>query len=135
MKDIQIRTATHMNLNDFLLLKGFHVEQISDFIFKVEKSDEIPVFVNVGKETLFFLVDLGSISEFGCEDLYFRLLDINTEIIPVSVGVDSSSGDKRLVLIESREVRNLDDNEILSVFNSLEIAADKIEILLSEYLK
>lgn len=136
MKSIQIRTATHMNLFDFLIEKGFHVEEIDTHIFRVEKDDEIPVFINLNDNNIFFLVDLGSINEFVSEEFYFNLLDINTEILPVSIGVDSSSkDDKRLVLVESRELKNLDDNELLSVFNALEIAADKIEILLGSYLK
>ncbi|PID26919.1 MAG: hypothetical protein CR982_07675 [Candidatus Cloacimonadota bacterium] len=135
MKDIQIRTAREMNLFEFLIEKGFHIEEIDSNIFKVDRDGEIPVFINLSNNNIFFLVDLGSINDFASEELYFKLLDINTEILPVSVGVDSSNkDDKRLVLVESRETKNLDDNELLSVFDALEIAADKIEILLSTYL-
>ena len=67
-------------------------------------------------------------------DLYFKLLDVNTEILPVSVGINTTNGDNRLVLVESREYEHLDDNEILSVFDAFELAVDKIEALLTEFV-
>jgi hypothetical protein len=61
---------------------------------------------------------------------------LNTEILPVSIGINSTNAsDPRLVLVESRETENLDDNEMLNVFTALEIAVDKVEGVLKEYLK
>jgi len=61
---------------------------------------------------------------------------LNTEILPVSIGIDTTDeSDPRLVLVESRECVNMDRSELLSVFDALEIAVDKIEGLLSEFVK
>ena len=69
------------------------------------------------------------------KDFYFKLLDLNTEILPVSLGINSANpDDPRLVLVESREISNLDENEVLSVFDSLELATDKVEELLQKEL-
>ncbi len=114
----------------------FYEEQASDTVIQVNKSGDLPVYISIGEEALFFEVDLGNITEIGSLDLYYRLLDLNTEILPVSVGVNSShTDDPRLVLLESRERANLDANELLSVMNALEIASVKVEILLSEFMK
>ena len=69
------------------------------------------------------------------ELLYFKLLDLNTEILPVSVGIDlTKEDDPRLVLVESREVSNLDENELLSVFNAFELACDRVETVLADFV-
>ena len=112
------------------------VEELTAKVLKVKRTGEIPVYMNVEESVIFFQVDLGNVSKIAGDDLYFRLLDLNTEILPVSIGISTTNtSDPRLVLIESREISNLDDNEILSVFAALELAVDKVEEMLSEYLK
>jgi hypothetical protein len=64
------------------------------------------------------------------------VLDLNTEIQPVSAGIDTSNPDDvRLVLVESREASTLDDNELLAVFDAMELAVDRLEVLIQENLK
>ncbi len=136
MNAIQVRNLNYSNLEDFLYDNDFFVEKASDTIYKVNRSNEQPVYLNHNDNTLYFSVDLGCISEFGSQDLYFKLLDLNTEILPVSVGVDTSEPtDPRLVLVESRECSNIDQNELLSVFDALELAVDKVEATLAEFVK
>ncbi len=50
----------------------------------------------------------------------------------MSVGIDTSHpDDHRLVLVESRETGDLSDHELLSVFDALELAVDRVTELLS----
>ena len=85
---------------------------------------------------LYFEIDLGNVSSFATEKLYHDLLDLNTEILPVAFGLNRANpDDPRLVLVESREAENLDSNELLCVFTSLELAVDRAETMLAEYLK
>jgi len=136
MSDILIRDLHYSTLEDFLNDNEFFVEKASENILKVNRSHEQPVYLNRQDNTIYFSVDLGSIKGLGSENLYFKLLDLNTEILPVSIGIDTTDElDPRLVLVESRECVNMDRNELLSVFDALEIAVDKIEGLLSEFVK
>ncbi|MBD3314990.1 MAG: hypothetical protein GF344_04330 [Chitinivibrionales bacterium] len=131
-----VTTKQKVPLSDFLLDKGFQLEQADENVVKIQREGELPVFAHINDNILFFEVDLGNISEFSSTELYFKMFDLNTEILPVSLGIDSTNkNDPRLVLVESREVDNLDDNEVLSVLNAMELATDKVEELLSNYIK
>ena len=132
---IRVRSGGDSSLLAFLEQHDFEVTQVTDAVVKVTRFEELPVFIHVEGETLYFEVDLGGVEGLDSRDLYFRLLDLNTEILPVSVGVDTANPeDTRLVLVESRESQNLDENEVLSVFDALEIATDKVADVLSEYV-
>ena len=136
MQNILIRDLRYSTLEDFLNDKDFFVEKVSENIFKVNRSQEQPVYLNRQDNTIYFSIDLGGIKDLGSESCYFKLLDLNTEILPVSIGIDTTeASDPRLVLVESREFSNIDSNELLSVFDAFEIAVDKVEGLLSEFIK
>ncbi|MGD9201738.1 MAG: CesT family type III secretion system chaperone, partial [Chitinispirillia bacterium] len=114
----------------------FFIEEITEKVLQVNRSGEQPVFITKSGNSIYFSLDLGGISEIGSKELYFKLLDLNTEILPVSIGIDTTDeSDHRLVLVESRECSNLDRNELLSVFDALEIAEDKVESTLAEFIK
>ncbi|MBC2603376.1 hypothetical protein [Puniceicoccus vermicola] len=131
-----IHTTRTDGLIDFLQLQGMEVEALESPIYRVVRDGELPVYLNIGEEVLTFEVDLGGVCEIACEELYRALLDANTEIQPVSFGLDSSNPeDPRLVLEESRVIGDLSDREILSVFDALELAADKAEQILAPFLK
>lgn len=136
LEEIKIKAQTSPSLIEYLQQRDFDVEKLAERVYKVQRGDELPVFIQSNGGSLFFEVDLGNVSGFASQELYFKFLDLNTEILPVSVGIDSTnSDDPRLVLVESREAVNLDDNELMSVFNALEIATDKVESLLTQYVK
>jgi hypothetical protein len=142
LEKITVRNELQTPLMEFLQANNFFVEKVTDSVLRVNRSGELPVFLNVDESSIYFELDLGNISEMGNiseisnEELYFKLLDLNTEILPVSLGINSTNrDDPRLVLVESREAVNLDENEILSVFDAMELAVDKVEELLAGYLK
>lgn len=131
-----IHSTRSDTLLDFLQIKGMEVEEIETNIYRVVRDDELPVFLNIGDEVLSFEVDLGSISGIEGEGIFKALLECNTQIQPVSFGLDHTNPeDPRLVLLESRVIGDLSDSEILSVFDALELATDQAEDLLSNYLK
>jgi len=136
MQNIFIRDLRYSTMEDFLNDNDFFVEKVSENILKVNRSHEQPVYLNRQDNTIYFSIDLGGIKDLGSENCYFKLLDLNTEILPVSIGIDTTEAlDPRLVLVESREFTNIDSNELLSVFDAFEIAVDKVEELLSEFIK
>lgn len=130
-----IATHKYNEFEDFLELHGFVVEKVGEFIYKITREEELPVFVNIDGKNMFFEVDLGNVSAFADKEFYFRLLHMNTEILPVSFGIDNTNPeDPRLVLAESRVTGDLNDEELLSVFDSLELAVDRAEELLAEHI-
>jgi uncharacterized protein YjfI (DUF2170 family) len=137
MSNILIATRRTEELVPFLELNGFSVDDVGNSIYKVQREvDELPVYVSVSDNNMYFEVDLGNVSQFADKDFYFNLLDLNTEVLPVSFGINNSNpDDPRLVLVESRETGDLSDQELLAVFDALELATDKAEQVLAEYLK
>jgi uncharacterized protein YjfI (DUF2170 family) len=131
MSNVIIKIEKKEEFSRFLSLNGFDVEDLNNDIFRVSRENELPVFVKVDDKNIYFEVDLGNVSEIASQELYFKLLDLNTEILPVSFGINNSNTeDPRLVLVESRETSDLNDDELLSVFDALELAVDKAEALL-----
>ena len=122
-------------LSEFLLDNDFEVDEITDFVMKITRGGDLPIFIHIKEQGLYFEADLGSIKNIASQALFQALLDINSEILPVSVGINSTNPvDPRLVLLESREAQNLDENELLSVINALELATDKVETILSDHI-
>ncbi|MBN2809227.1 MAG: CesT family type III secretion system chaperone [Deltaproteobacteria bacterium] len=135
MEKVIVTSSKKEDLVSFLEFNGFTVEILEKDIYRVERDGELPVFINLKDGHIYFEIDLGNVSSVATEKLYHDLLDLNTEILPVAFGLNRANpDDPRLVLVESREAENLDSNELLSVFAALELAVDRAEILLADYL-
>jgi Tir chaperone protein (CesT) family len=132
MKHIMIKLQRDEELARFLESNGFVVEELSDNVLSAQREDELPVFLNVDDKQIYFEVDLGNVDSIITQDLLLSLLALNTEILPVSVGLDTSNpADHRLVLVESRETGDLSDQELLAVFDALELAVDRVTEILT----
>jgi hypothetical protein len=130
-----IHTTRSDSLVDFLHLHHFEVEVLSEEVLEVTRTDELPVYVRLTETALYFEVDLGSVKELGSEALYRDLLCANADILPVSFGINQANpDDPRLVLLESRIHGDLSDQELLSVFDALELAVDSATKLLQSYI-
>jgi len=132
MNKVLIKLQREDELARFLESNGFTVEELSNDVFRVQREDELPVFLKVDDKQIYFELDLGNIEAILSQDLLLSLLALNTEILPVSAGLDTSNpDDRRLVLVESRETGDLSDQELLAVFDALELAVDRVTELLS----
>ena len=132
MNKILIKLQREEELARFLEAHNFTVEELSNDVFRVQREDELPAFLKVDDKQIYFEVDLGNIEAILSQELLLSLLALNTEILPVSVGLDNSNpDDRRLVLVESREIGDLSDQELLAVFDALELAVDRVTELLS----
>jgi hypothetical protein len=132
MKNILIKLQREEELARFLESNGFTVDELANNVFRVQREDELPVFLNVDEKQIYFEVDLGNIDSILSQDLLLSLLALNTEISPVSAGLDTSNpDDQRLVLVESRETGDLCDQELLAVFDALELAVDRVTEILA----
>ena len=131
MEEVPIRSTKKTDLLEFLEFREFSVDDLGGGIYQVTRDDELPVFLRIGDGSIFFEVDLGNVDDIASQDLYFKLLDLNTEILPVSLGIDNSnSRDPRLVLVERRETSDLCDEELMCVFDALELAVDRTAAIL-----
>lgn len=136
MKEIIVKTQHHEELNRLLVLNDIQVEELENDIIVATRENELPVFIKKGDKEIYFEVDLGNIASIASQELYFKLLDLNTEVLPVSFGINNSNPeDPRLVLVESRETGDLSTDEVLSVFDALELAIDRAEAVLGEAMK
>ncbi len=132
MNKVLIKTQREDELARFLESNGFTVEELANDVFRIQREDELPVFLKVDDKQIYFEVDLGNIEAILSQDLLLSLLALNTEILPVSAGLDTTNvDDRRLVLVESREIGDLSDQELLAVFDALELAVDRVTELLS----
>ena len=139
MQDISVHAVREFDLLGFLANQGFEVEVLTDNVFKITKEDDLPVFLSHNGGSLYFEADIGGLNDMldsqnGAlsASLLAEFLDLNTEVLPVSFGINSSDPtDPRLVLVESRVTGDLSDQELLSVFDSLSFAVDKAEQLLT----
>ncbi|WP_269526073.1 hypothetical protein [Coraliomargarita parva] len=136
MKDIIVKTQTQEELSRLLVMHDIEVKELENDVLVATREGELPVFIKKGEKEIYFEVDLGNISGIASEELYFKLLDMNTEVLPVSFGINNTNPeDPRLVLVESRETVDLCTEEVLSVFDALELATDRAEQVLGEALQ
>lgn len=132
MKNTMIKLHRDEELSRFLESNGFTVDALANDVFRVQRDDELPVFLKVDDKQIYFEVDLGNIDAIISQELLLSLLALNTEILPVSAGLDTSHpDDRRLVLVESRETGDLSDHELLAVFDALELAVDRVTEILT----
>src|SRR5262245_8821693 len=93
MPEIAIKTSHEEELTRFLSFHEFTVEELDGGVLRVQREGELPVFLVESENKLYFEVDLGNISEIATKDLLLDLLALNTEILPVSVGLDTTNAD------------------------------------------
>jgi hypothetical protein len=131
--ELRIAIRKSQPFAEFLEMNGFAVEDLGDETYSVSREDELPVMVNVTDGVVRFQANLCSTSNIDTKEMYLKFLDLNTEVLPVSFGVDSTDeSDPRLVIVESRLVADLSDEELLGVFDTMELATDRAEELLTE---
>ena len=76
MKSVKIAIKQENTLSNFLESNGFTVEGLGNDIYRVQRDEELPVFLKISDEQIYFEVDLGNISSIAGENLYFNLLDL-----------------------------------------------------------
>lgn len=134
-EEISVAIRKAATLEEFLELNGFSVEDLGGGNYSVTREDELAVMLNVTEGIMRFQVDICPTSTIDSKELYHKFLDLNTEVLPVSFGIDSTNAsDPRLVLSESRLLSDLNDDELLCVFAALELATDRAEEVLTEAL-
>ena len=129
---------TPVDITVFLDEQGYSVT-IEDDIFIIQDEDELNMFAVVDDAQVEFMVDLCSLNELDTsklEEIYGKILDQNTEILPTCFGIDSSDpDDHHIILVDSLATENMDANELLLTLDSLAVNVVTAHELLLPYLK
>ena len=129
---------TQAEITAYLNAQGYSTEE-DGAILIIRDEDGLNIFAVVDESQIEFLVNLCSVNDLNTTDIaeiYERILDQNTEILPTCFGIDSTDADdKRIVLVDSLALENLDTNELLLSLDSLAVNVITAHDLLSSYLK
>ncbi len=122
---------------DFVQEQGYTIQEKGPLLVLTDE-DGLTIFAVIEENQIEFMVDLCGVSaldESKSEEIYEKILDQNTEILPCCFGINSDDpSDKRVVLVDSLATENLHDNELLLALDSLAVNVVTAHDLLSPYI-
>ncbi len=128
---------TKTGITTFLSNQGYNITDRGTVLLL--ENDELNIGGLITDEQIEFVIDLCGINDLDknkLQEIYEKILDENTEILPSSFGIDSGNPkDKRLVLVDSLAIENLDENELLLTLDALALNVIDAYDLLEKYLK
>ncbi|MBB14494.1 hypothetical protein CMK22_04435 [Candidatus Poribacteria bacterium] len=128
---------TKTGITTFLSDQGYNITDQGDVLLL--ENDELNIGGLITGEQIEFVIDLCGINDLDqnkLQEIYEQILDENTEILPSSFGIDSGDPkDKRLVLVDSLAIENLDGNELLLALDALALNVIDAYDLLEKHLK
>lgn len=128
---------TKTGITTFLSNQGYNITDRGAVLLL--ENDELNIGGLITDEQIEFVIDLCGINDLDknkLQEIYEKILDENTEILPSSFGIDSGNPqDKRLVLVDSLAIENLDENELLLTLDALALNVIDAYDLLEKYLK
>ena len=128
---------TKTGITTFLSNQGYNITDRGAVLLL--ENDELNIGGVITGEQIEFVIDLCGIHDLDqnkLQEIYEQILDENTEILPSSFGIDSGDPkDKRLVLVDSLAIENLDGNELLLTLDALALNVIDAYDLLEKYLK
>ena len=128
---------TKTGITTFLSNQGYNITDRGAVLLL--ENDELNIGSLITSEQIEFVIDLCGINDLDknkLQEIYEKILDENTEILPSNFGIDSGNPqDKRLVLVDSLAIENLDENELLLTLDALALNVIDAYDLLEKYLK
>ena len=128
---------TKTGITTFLSSQGYNITDRGAVLLL--ENDELNIGSLITNEQIEFVIDLCGINDLDknkLQEIYEKILDENTEILPSSFGIDSGNPqDQRLVLVDSLAMENLDENELLLTLDALALNVIDAYDLLEKYLK
>ncbi len=129
---------TSVDITVFLDEQGYSISTEGDILI-IQDEDGLNMFAVVDDTQIEFMIDLCSVTDLdtsNLEEIYGKILDQNTEILPSCFGIDSSDpDDHHIVLVDSLATENMDANELLLALDSLAVNVVTAHELLLSYLK
>jgi len=134
-----LQLKTKDDIGAFLEEHGYKVSVQEEGVLVLEDEDGLNIFAAADETQLEFMVNLCSVNDLDTSrlaEIYERILDQNTEILPSCFGIDSDDpSDKRIVLVDSIATANLDENELLLSLDALTVNVVTAHDLLQPYFK
>ena len=128
---------TKTGITTFLSNQGYNITDRGAVLLL--ENDELNIGGVITGEQIEFVIELCGINDRDqnkLQEIYEQILDENTEILPSSFGIDSGDPkDKRLVLVDSLAIENLDGNELLLALDALALNDIDAYDLLEKHLK
>ena len=129
---------TSVDITVFLDEQGYSISTEDDILI-IQDEDGLNMFAVVDDTQIEFMIDLCSMTDLDTsklEEIYGKILDQNTEILPTCFGIDSSDpDDHHIVLVDSLATENMDANELLLALDSLAVNVVTAHELLLPHLK
>ena len=134
--NIRVRSSVQQSLAEFLEGQDYLVEQPGENILAVSAIGGPSIYIaheEYREEygTLYFELNMGQLGSIrNSAEVLYRLLDLNSEIAPISAAVNSEGEEPALCLVERLETENLDGNEVLAVLEAIGLACLRVQQLL-----
>ena len=136
--NISVRSSLQQNLIEFLEGQDYLVEQPGENILAVSAIGGPGIYIayqehqtEEGDGTLYFELNMGQLGSLrNNAEVLYKLLDLNSEIAPISAAVNSEGEEPALCLVERLETENLDGNEVLAVLEGIGLACLRVQQLL-----
>ena len=132
------KLSTQADIIGLLEEQGYSITEDGGILI-LQDEDGLNIFAVLDESQIEFMVDLCSVNDLDTTklaEIYEKILDQNTEILPTCFGIDSTEAtDKRMVLVDSLAVENLDTNELLLSVDSFAVNVVTAHDLLLPYLK
>lgn len=120
-----------MPLAEFLEDQGYIVEEINPQIWRVSPLGGASIYIAAEEETLYFELILGGVGSLAQNArILYQLLDLNSEIAPAGIAINSTQEPAQLCLVGRLENRNLDSNELLGMLECLGLTCLRVQQLL-----
>lgn len=141
LKELKVRSLIGRRIVDVLLDNGYIFKEINENLgvvilnFEEKENMNNKAYITQEGDILIIRKELYLLeTEKLSKKFLFDLLDMNTDILPISLAIDSSEKDSpKLVLNESLHMQNLDVSEVLAVFNAIEANLYKVIELAAKY--
>ncbi len=122
------------SMRRFLESMGYAVEEVERTLFRINRENKTPTYFRILEDRFYVQARVGNVNHELNGKFYEELLDLNTKILPVSIGIDrSQSGENVLMVIESREGSSLTKNELGTILRSLDHGCAEAKSLLEQY--
>lgn len=133
-----IKLNTPASIIEFLQGQGY-TATAQDSLLIIQDEDGVNIFAVIDESQIEFMVDLCSLNQLNLqklEEIYEKILDQNTEMLPSCFGIDSDDpDDKRIVLVDSLATENMDANELLLSLDTLTLNVATAHALLLPYIQ
>ena len=129
---------TPSSIIEFLQGQGY-TATAQDSLLIIQDEDGVNIFAVINESQIEFMIDLCGLNQLNLqklEEIYEKILDQNTEILPSCFGIASDDpDDKRVVLVDSLATENMDTNELLLSLDTLTLNVATAHELLLPYIQ